>query len=83
LFGDAAWDFITAIYKSNWDQLQVDNSISFRNKVTAQFNNSTKNPRDNHLPKPPKHILGLAHAKVSKVPPPIPLCLLPKALKKA
>jgi len=38
LFGDAAWDFITAVYESKWDQLQDKSSISFRNKVASQFN---------------------------------------------
>ena len=82
LFSDAAWDFIMAIYESNWDQLQVVNGISFRNKVVAQFNNGTKNSKDNHLPKLPTHTSGLAHAKVSKVPPTISPHLLPEALKK-
>ena len=49
----------------------------------AQFNNGAKNSKDNHLPKLPTHTPGLAHAKVSKVPPTIPPRLSSEALKKA
>ena len=35
--GKMAWDFISAIYNSDWDVLSVDNNISFRNKVASKF----------------------------------------------
>jgi len=36
--GEAAWGFISALYKSHWDQLIADrNNLSFRYKVKAQF----------------------------------------------
>ena len=48
LFGDAAWDFISAVYESKWDQLHVKSGISFRNKVANQFNTGRSPP-----PNPP------------------------------
>ena len=37
--GEAAWGFISALFKSHWDHLIADkNNFSFRCKVKAQFN---------------------------------------------
>ena len=81
LFGDAAWDFLMAIYKSNWDQLHVKNGVSFRNKVAGQFNGKNK-PKPNPL-RSQGIPAGTANARISKIPPPIPPRLSPEALKKA
>lgn len=36
--GEAAWNFISAIYNSGWDSLIVDeNNNSFRQKVSSKF----------------------------------------------
>ena len=83
LFGNAAWDFITAIYESNWDQLHIKNGISFRNKVAGQFNSGRKSLMDKTPLKPQRQPTGLAKASVLKIPPPIPPRLSPDALKKA
>jgi len=67
-----------AIYKVQWDKLHITNNISFREHVASQFN---KAPKATH-PKNPRVPLNTS-AKISKVPPPIPPCLSPEALKKA
>ena len=37
--GEATWNFISSIYKAEWDELIVDkNNFSFRQKVKMQFN---------------------------------------------
>jgi len=72
LFGNAAWDLISAIYKSNWDQLQVDNGISFQNKVAGQFNQGKRNSKHNQSPRTPKPAIGSVPAQVLKISPPIP-----------
>ena len=44
-FGKAVWSFISAIYKSGWDHLNITDKISFRTIVKSKF---TKN-----VPQPP------------------------------
>jgi len=41
-FGDTAWNFVTAIYESKWDQLLSSSNTSFRENVAAQFRQPTK-----------------------------------------
>jgi len=37
-FGEAAWNFISSIYKSSWDTIETNNNnYSFRNKVANKF----------------------------------------------
>jgi len=83
MFGDAAWDFIIAIYDPHWDQLYILEGVLFRNKIVAQFNKGIKSTKSTHAPHAPKPSEGSAHAKVSKLPPPIPLRLSLEVLKKA
>jgi len=41
-FSDAAWNFVTAIYRSKWDQLLSSSNTSFRENVAAQFRQPMK-----------------------------------------
>ena len=74
LFGNAAWDLISAIYKSNWDQLQVDNGISFQNKVAGQFNQGERKFKAQSVPQDSQtcHRLGarMSLEDLSPYPPP-------------
>ena len=63
-FGFAAWNLITAIYKSRWNKLLADNnSRSFHQCIAAQFNKN-----NNPLPKATK----MSPTTISKI-----LSLLP------
>jgi len=42
LFGNAAWNFLSAVYESQWDRLHIIDNISFRDRVLAQFNRVPK-----------------------------------------
>jgi len=43
-FGFAAWDFLLAIYESDWDKLAANkNQKSFRQCVSVQFNRKSVN----------------------------------------
>jgi len=67
--GKVAWDFISAIYNSDWDTLSIDNNVSFRNKLGSNFipkinnNNNSKNKGSKSNDKP---------ATVSRLPLSIP-----------
>jgi len=39
LFGKLAWDFISVIFKSGWDQLHSSENTSIRNNISAHFGN--------------------------------------------
>ena len=72
-----AWDFISAIYNSDWDALSIDNNISFRNKVASKFTlkiSNINNPKNKDSKSDNKL------ATVSRLPPPIP-AKLPKEVK--
>ena len=40
--GKALWEFINAVYKSQWNALYIDNNTTFRSKVKAKFNPQIK-----------------------------------------
>jgi len=40
-FGELAWDFILAIFKSGWDMLTTSNDSPIRNNVARKFSKST------------------------------------------
>jgi len=80
-FGNAAWHFLSAIYNSKWDRSLTNSNVSFRDHVSAQFNSGHKKPRTN-TPANPLQI-NPPHAKVSKIPPPIPPRLPANIHKKA
>jgi len=63
-FGEAAFNFIMAIYKAGWDKLFTSDKNTLRQKIQSQFSNLT--PRDQNSGK--RNIIG-------KIPPPIPKCL--------
>jgi len=63
-----AWKFISAIYKSHWDGLYIDDSrTSFRNKVKSKFN-----PNINKTPVNGKGKETVKASYVSPLPPLIP-----------
>jgi len=50
--GKAMWEFISAIYKSHWDNLFVDNNkTTFRNKIKSKFNSQITRPQVNNKEK--------------------------------
>jgi len=59
-FGESAWDFISAIFKSGWDTLTTANKSSIRNNFAKEFGKTTK-------PSPSVNIHYGAH--ITKVPP--------------
>jgi len=63
-FGESAWDFVSAIFKSGWDTLTTANKSSIRDNFAKEFGKTTK-------PSPSVNICHGAH--ITKVPPPIPL----------
>jgi len=60
-FGESAWDFVSAIFKSGWDTLITANKSSIRDNVTKEFGKSTK-------PSPSANTCHSPH--ITKVPPP-------------
>ena len=68
LFGESAWDFISAIFKSGWDQLHSSKNTFIRNNISTYFGNMQI--RD-------KAIKNNAYPRTSiikKTLPPIPPC---------
>ena len=37
LFGEAAYNFISAIHKAEWDKLNMSDNATLRKKIQAQF----------------------------------------------
>jgi len=66
---DAVWNFISFVYKSNWDALHTDNkSNTLRRKIAAKFT-----PKTQTAPKKPaKETSKSTPASIEKIPPPIP-----------
>ena len=63
------WEYLSAVYDSQWDSLYVDDSkISFRNKIKSKFNlqvpKALVNSKDKKTVKP---------TYISLLPPPIPV----------
>ena len=67
--GDAVWNFISSVYKSNWDSLYTDNETNtLKRKIAAKFTPSVQ-----PVPKrPTKDTLKSIPASTEKIPPPIP-----------
>ena len=65
--GKALWEFINAVYKSQWDALYIDNSTTFRSKVKAKFNSQIKK-----TPAPSKSKKVIKLTFVSPISPLIP-----------
>jgi len=74
LFGQSAWDFISAIFESGWDILTTANKSTIRGNITKEFGKAINPPsREN-----------ICHGThISKVPPPIPPCSSKKVLEKS
>jgi len=67
--GDAVWNFISSVYKSNWDALHTDNkSNTLRRKIAAKFTPKTQTAPKKPAKETPKSTL----ASIEKIPPPIP-----------
>jgi len=67
--GEAVWNFISSVYKANWDTLYTDNnSISLRRKIASKFTpkiqpTSQKTSKKKNSP---------SLANIKRLPPPIP-----------
>jgi len=59
-FGESAWDFISAIFKSGWDTLTTANKLSIRDNLAKEFGKTTK---------PPPNVNIRHGVHISKVPP--------------
>jgi len=59
-FGESAWDFISAIFKSGWDTLATTNKSSIRDNLAKEFGKTTK---------PPPNVNICHGVHISKVPP--------------
>ena len=66
---DVVWNFISSIYKSNWDTLYTDNKTNtLRRKIAAKFT-----PKIQPVSKKPnKETTKSTSASIEKIPPPIP-----------
>ena len=66
---NAVWNFISSVYKSNWDTLYTDNKTNIlRRKIAAKFT-----PKIQLVPKRPlKESTKSILASIKKIPPPIP-----------
>ena len=67
--GDAVWNFISSVYKSNWDSFYMDNNTNtLKRKITAKFTSNVQ-----LVPKrPAKKVSKSIPASIKKIPPPIP-----------
>ena len=67
--GDVVWNFISSVYKSNWDTLHTDNkSNTLRRKIAAKFTPKIQPDPKKHTKETTKSTL----ASIEKIPPPIP-----------
>ena len=73
--GEALWEFINVVYKSQWDSFFVENNTTFRSKVKVKFN-----PQPRKFPLPSNNKDAAKPTYVSPIPPPIPAKML-KELK--
>jgi len=65
LFGESAWEFISAIFESGWDQLHSSKNISICDNISIYFGNiqiHNKTTENNAYPKT---------LTIRKIPPPI------------
>jgi len=66
LFGESAWEFISAIFESGWDQLHSSKNTTIRDNISTHVGNMQTHNRtaeNNAYPKT---------ATIKKTPPPIP-----------
>jgi len=68
LFGELAWDFISVIFKSGWDQLHLSANISICDNVSTHFGNIQIHNKAKKNTAYPKTSI------IKKIPPPIPPC---------
>ena len=67
--GDVVWNFISSVYKSNWDTLHTNNkSNTLRRKIAAKFTSKIQPGPKKHTKETTKSTL----ASIEKIPPPIP-----------
>jgi len=65
LFSESAWEFISAIFESGWNQLHLSKNTSIRDNISIHFGNiqiHNKTTKNNAYPKTPT---------IKKIPPPI------------
>jgi len=67
LFGESTWDFISAIFKSSWDQLHSSENTSIQDNISTHFRNIQTHDRTTENNTYPKT------STVRKTLPPIPL----------
>jgi len=72
-FGQSAWDFILAIFKSGWDTLTTANKSTIRGNIAKEFGKVTNLPSRENI---------CYGTHISKVPPSIPPCPLKEILEK-
>jgi len=77
LFGESAWDFISAIFEAGWDQLYSSDTTSIRDKVKTHLGNLKDQGIKSHDNSTPME------ATNRKVPPPIPPRLTRKQMEKS
>ena len=66
LFGESAWDFISAIFESGWDQLHSSENTSIRDNISTHFGNiQIRDEAEKNTAYPKTSI-------IRKIPPPIP-----------
>jgi len=68
LFGESAWEFISTIFESGWDQLHSSKNTTICDNISTHFGNiqiRNKTAENNAYPKT---------ATIRKTPPPIPSC---------
>ena len=66
LFGESAWDFISAIFESGWDQLHSSENTSIRDNISTHFGNiQIRDEAEKNTAYPKTSI-------IKKIPPPIP-----------
>jgi len=67
--GDAVWNFISSVYKSNWDSFYTDNNTNtLRRKITAKFTPNVQPVPKRLAKEASKSIL----VSIKKISPPIP-----------
>lgn len=51
-FGESAWDFVSAIFKSGWDALTTSNKSSIRSNISKEFSKSQHGIQIKKVPPP-------------------------------
>ena len=58
LFGESAWDFISTIFKSGWDQLYLSGATSIRDNIKTHFGNLKNHDNNTHNNSTPKETIN-------------------------